>query len=705
VTASRSGATTATPDRAPHATSATRDDAFGWVLLGVWLVALGIRLAYVWWVTADDLLAGDASRYVLFGQRIADGLGMSTPLGGIFGDPAASVTSAQFPPLFPFLLAAFSFVGIDPALGLRIAMALFGSLTPVLVGLGARTLAGRRAGAIAAAVAAVYPSLWLPDGILMGETLAGVIVAALVWATVRAQRTPTPASFAVVGLLVGAAALARTELVVIGVLMLGAAVLTTLPTRRQRLARLALAFAVTGVVVAPWVVRNNVSFDGPVAIATNTTDVLGAANCETTWSGPQRGSWSVVCLREGIAAAPAGTDPNDTASVSPAIRATALDFVADNLDRLPGVMVARLGRATGFFDLGQQLTYDSFVEQRERALVVAGLWMYFPLLGCAVVGTVMLWGRNRGMAVALAGSVLTVFAGAVVVYGSTRMRFAAEVPIVILAAVALAGLSRRLWPNGRRTPDVPETATAIPPEGATANPPATPPSPKVPRSGWWGRPPTPTLRMVVAVVVSAVVLAGAIVATDGARLEARAAPGTPSLGGGAAPAASLLAPLTGTWEFAGPDARLTAVPDGRRGLAAADLGATDGWVEAEGEPIGPSWGLALRIRDERNYTWVQFAPAFARIRIGVTEGGVDTEIGQLPLRAATAFARVRVEFVGEELSVWIDDRLSGTVRVPRPAGGTAVGLVGGANAIGTSTWRDLRAGPTTGTAATPGGSP
>jgi hypothetical protein len=196
--------------------------------------------------------------------------------------------------------------------------------------------------------------------------------------------------------------------------------------------------------------------------------------------------------------------------------------------------------------------------------------------------------------------VLTVFAGAVVVYGSTRMRFAAEVPIVILAAVALAGLSRRMWPGGRRTPDV---------------------------------------------------------------------------------------------------------PDGRRGLAAADLGATDGWVEAEGEPIGPSWGLALRIRDERNYTWVQFAPAFARIRIGVTEGGVDTEIGQLPLRAATAFARVRVEFVGEELSVWIDDRLSGTVRVPRPAGGTAVGLVGGANAIGTSTWRDLRAGPTTGTAATPGGSP
>ena len=176
-------------------------------------------------------------------------------------------------------------------------------------------------------------------------------------------------------------------------------------------------------------------------------------------------------------------------------------------------------------------------------------------------------------------------------------------------------------------------------------------------------------------------------------------------GGGAAPAASLLAPLTGTWEFAGPDARLTAVPDGRRGLAAADLGATDGWVEAEGEPIGPSWGLALRIRDERNYTWVQFAPAFARIRIGVTEGGVDTEIGQLPLRAATAFARVRVEFVGEELSVWIDDRLSGTVRVPRPAEGTAVGLVGGANAIGTSTWRDLRAVPTTGTAATPGGSP
>ena len=44
--------------------------------------------------------------------------------------------------------------------------ALVGTVTVVLVGLLARRVAGERAGLIAAAVAAVYPLLWLADGSL-----------------------------------------------------------------------------------------------------------------------------------------------------------------------------------------------------------------------------------------------------------------------------------------------------------------------------------------------------------------------------------------------------------------------------------------------------------------------------------------------------------------------------------------------------------
>jgi asparagine N-glycosylation enzyme membrane subunit Stt3 len=52
-----------------------------------------------------------------------------------------------------------------------------GTCTIVVIGLVANRLAGPRAGLLAAGIAAVYPNLWMNDGLVMSEAPGGLLVA------------------------------------------------------------------------------------------------------------------------------------------------------------------------------------------------------------------------------------------------------------------------------------------------------------------------------------------------------------------------------------------------------------------------------------------------------------------------------------------------------------------------------------------------
>ena len=200
--------------------------------------------------------------------------------------------TVQHPPGWPALLAVFSKLGVTTQLGHRFVGVAVGVGVIVLVGLLASRLAGRTAGRVAATLAALHPTLIAADGSLMAETLAGLLVVAVVLVAVGAAERPTAARALGLGILIGAAALVRGEpLLYAGLVVVPVAFAAG---RRQRpwagtLVRIGGA-ALAGVflVVAPWTVRNAVEKDDFVLISTNESAVLAGANCDSVY-GPAIG--------------------------------------------------------------------------------------------------------------------------------------------------------------------------------------------------------------------------------------------------------------------------------------------------------------------------------------------------------------------------------------------------------------------------------
>src|SRR6201999_3325739 len=202
------------------------------------------------------------------------------PHGHGFRRVAENVPTAEHPPLHIVGLAFFALLGAHSTPAQKACMGRVGSVTVGLIGLLGRAVRNERTGLIAAAVAAVYPMLWLPDAAIMSETTSMLLGAAALLLT---YQPPSRKRAAGLGALVGLAALARGELLVLLVLLL--------TDRRRAL----VGVAACAVVLAPWTIRNAVTFHAPVLISDNASGVFVGANCAPTYSGPLIGSWVFSC--------------------------------------------------------------------------------------------------------------------------------------------------------------------------------------------------------------------------------------------------------------------------------------------------------------------------------------------------------------------------------------------------------------------------
>ena len=166
-------------------------------------------------------------------------------------------------------------------------------------------------GVIAAALAAVYPNLWMNDSLVMSEAPAALLVVVALWLAIdlvdAVVSRSLPRSLAC-GAAIGLAALARSELVLLAPLMaivVWRARRTTVDANRTRV--VALLFCGAAVVLAPWVGANLVRFERPVLLTTNDGTTLFGANCDDAYYGSGIGGWSLLCLIE--EGAPLGEDP------------------------------------------------------------------------------------------------------------------------------------------------------------------------------------------------------------------------------------------------------------------------------------------------------------------------------------------------------------------------------------------------------------
>jgi hypothetical protein len=465
--------TTVATEAAADETKRIQVSRFAWGLGAIVLAGFVLRVVFVVVARGNDFaLRGDDFYYHWQANAIADGHWFVEPL--VWRALGRFDPTAGRPPLYSLYLAGWSWVGLGTVVWHRLASCVLGAATVALVGLTGRRIAGPRAGLLAGAAAAVYANLWLNDAMLISESMYQLTIAGTLLAAYSLWQRPRPLNAVWLGLALGCAALTRPEGVLISVFLVIPFVVRRDLPGKQRLRVAATTAVVAGVLVAPWLVRNLVTFERPVLMSSGAGSVGLVANCDTTYSGQLLGYWDPRCL---IDAHPPRTalqkrlrretqgvpgyvylfaDPRQDESERDAEwRSEASTYVQDHLDRAPIVALARVGRIWGVFRPFQGIKLDAFFERRGVWPSRLGLASYYALMILSGVGLVAMRRRKVTIAPVLA-VVATVTITTALAIGITRYRAAMDVALVIMGGVgADAALD---WFSDRRArlrPDAP----------------------------------------------------------------------------------------------------------------------------------------------------------------------------------------------------------------------------------------------------------
>jgi 4-amino-4-deoxy-L-arabinose transferase-like glycosyltransferase len=405
-------------------------------LLLIAVVALGVRVTYVL-VTNDMHLFGDARAYHALASHIADGDGFvrSKHLRAT----GEALPTAEKPPGFALWLAFLDVIGLSSYLAQRLVMACVGTGTVVLIGLLGRRVAGTVAGWVAAAIAAVYPPLFLADGALMPETLYGFLVVLVLLLAYRARDTARVGWWLLLGLVTGIAAQTRSEGFLL-VLALGVPLALTRhgqPARRRVVLGAAALLAAVAA-MTPWTVRNALTFHTFVPTSNQAGALIVGSNCPAAYYGDRAGLWLIECNRN----RPELSDENQARAAQKRTRA-GIRYFRNHLSRAPAVAAIRALRTWGLYHTGQQIRYEAKEGRSELGQTLGTLFMWC-LVPFAVVGGL----RRRHVGAApvwmLVVPIGVVVVNSVLTYGNQRLRMGAEPSLVVLATLGLLVVSRAL---------------------------------------------------------------------------------------------------------------------------------------------------------------------------------------------------------------------------------------------------------------------
>lgn len=397
-------------------------------LVALVLLGLGARLAYALVVAPDESVPGDTFFYHQAALNLADGKGYT--IAGLLPGPAQP-TSAH-PPLFPLYLAAFAKLGLTSLASQRVLTCLLGAVAVALAGLLGRRVAGPTAGLVAAGVAALYPPLVMLDGTVLADSLYLPLVAGTVLLGYRLLDRPTAGRAAALGAAIGLAALTRPEAILL-LLLLVAPLAWVLRSRSRPLVLVGAAAVATALVLAPWLGRNLVVQDRFPLLSTNGSLTAASVYCDEAFYGADTGFVAHQCALRS-----ACLRIRDEVPQSECFSREARAYLRHHLGRLPVVVAARVARAWQLFRVEKDLDYQG-VWGRQRDLATAGLVVYGALLALAAGGLLLLR-RRRVPVLPLVAPLLLVVVAAALTFGFSRYRLAAEVPLVVLAAVPLSAL-------------------------------------------------------------------------------------------------------------------------------------------------------------------------------------------------------------------------------------------------------------------------
>ncbi|MFI5053923.1 MAG: ArnT family glycosyltransferase, partial [Acidimicrobiia bacterium] len=293
-------ATAAPPDPAEKSSPRLTRSRFSSWLLAITGGALAIRLMNVfWWRPTTGhagyhgyKLGGDAFYYHWQANALAKGAWFVDPYVWHFVH-GKQRPSATHPPLYVIYLSLWSRLGLDSVTWHRFASCLLGAAAVAVIGIVARRIAGTGAGLLAAGIAAVYPELWINDGMLLSESMAILMTAIALYTMYRFWSNPTVRTAVVMGLACGLTALSRTELTALfPVVVIPLALLVRDRSWGDRIRLAVAACAIGGLVLAPWLIFNLTRFEEPTTMTSATGAALSAASCDEVFYGKYIGYYA-----------------------------------------------------------------------------------------------------------------------------------------------------------------------------------------------------------------------------------------------------------------------------------------------------------------------------------------------------------------------------------------------------------------------------
>jgi 4-amino-4-deoxy-L-arabinose transferase-like glycosyltransferase len=446
-------------------------------ILGIGALGLALRCYYTASVSSKQHFGGDAYFFYYWpGVQLARGHGYLDYQSLLYGYP---IPGAEHPPGFVAVIALLYKLGFHSPTEMRYAMCLLGSATIVVLGLLVSRLISKRAGIVAALLTAFYPNVWINDTLLMSETLTLFGVALALLGVYGFFQRPTWKHVLVASAGLTVAASARPENLALFALVILPLILARRSIDvRGRLRLVAVAALLPLLVFVPWTVYNNARFSRPVTLSTGFGQTVQVATCDTTFSGPNIGNWSLTCARTyktglGSPTAPsvppkqlqaylkvvraAGTYAQAHGDLPPAhldrklppqghykdqsvdndiFLRQSLRYLWDHKTEVPKVVFVREARTLELWNPSQTNSLNVFAQRGSIRLVSSSQWMFWALCLLSLAGAAT-FRRKKIILYPLTMQMLLVAAVVGVTFGSTRYRAPLELCLVILSAAAI----------------------------------------------------------------------------------------------------------------------------------------------------------------------------------------------------------------------------------------------------------------------------
>jgi 4-amino-4-deoxy-L-arabinose transferase-like glycosyltransferase len=401
------------------------------ILAWILCAGLGLRLGYcvAAGLNVPPAPGSDQNECQIIARNLLRGAGYR---GISWGEPHEHPTAVR-PPVTPFCWAlGFALFG-ERFDVLRVADAVCGTLSILLLFLIGRRMFNARVGLLAAGVFAAWPASILLTSSLATEPLFVLLELLFVWLCLWAGDRPglNLKRFVPAGLCAGVASLTRPNLLLLlPLLPLWSAVVFRRDVRAlvQSLAVPVVAVAV----IAPWTYRNYRVFHRFVPVSTLSGTNLLVGNNELVVKYPDRTGYLLDDKIPGFQGRARGMNEAERDELALQMART---WLSHNRDQWAFLVWIKLKRFC------TPVLYQP--SRVARGAMLASWGPVFPLALPALVATLWSFTRNRDIGLIVHALILSALTGYLVLYVIPRYRFPIEPFFILLAAVSVDWLATR----------------------------------------------------------------------------------------------------------------------------------------------------------------------------------------------------------------------------------------------------------------------